>query len=93
MGKIYVNDIGTEITVDCGSDISSATTLELYVHKPNGKNVTWTCILSGTNYIKYTTVSGDLDQAGEYSIQSHLVLPTWSGSGETATFNVYKRFE
>lgn len=93
MGKIYVNDVGTEIVVDCGSDISTATTTDLLIHKPNGRVATWSGSIYNTNYIKYTTILGDLDEAGDYKIQAYIELPSWSGRGESTSFTVYKGFE
>ena len=93
MGKIYINDIGTELIVDCGTDISTATTTNLLVSKPNGKVVTWVGTISNTTCIKYNTLLNDLDQAGEYKLQAYIVLPTWSGRGQNSSFTVYKGFE
>ncbi len=90
--KMYVGDIGTEFIVDCGSDLTGATTTDLRVKKPDGTVETWAAAIYNTNYLKYTIVSGDLDQEGEYELQSYVVLPSWTGRGETVEFTVYSLF-
>lgn len=96
MTKHYVNEIGAIIILDAGADLSSATSLSIKVKKPDGTTVTWPANvynLNGqTNFVKYTTVEDDLDQAGRYELQPYIVFPTWQGYGETAHFLVYPTF-
>lgn len=91
--KSYIGDIGTEIIVDCGSVITGATNLKLEIRKPDGTLVEWIPTIHLTNYLKYTVVTGDFDQAGTYLLQSSLSINGWSGLGETALFVVYNPFE
>lgn len=91
--KIYVGDVGTVITVDCGENISAATVMELKVEKPGGATITWTASLYGTDYLRYTIQSGDLDESGTWKIQASVTLPSWSGLGETDKFIVYEAYE
>jgi hypothetical protein len=91
--KSYRGDIGTVIIVDCGVDISLATVRELYVKKPDGTEAVWAASLYNTNYLKYTVLSGDLTPPGVYYIQAYIVLPTWQGRGETATFTIYGEYK
>ena len=90
--KYYENDIGTEIIVDCGEDISLATGTTLEVQKPGGEAVSWVASIYQTNYLKYTTIAGDFIP-GIYKLNAKLTLGAWTGHGETATFTVYERFE
>jgi len=91
--KHYIGEIGTDIIVDCGQDITGATNTELVVKKPDGSIVTWTATIYNTNYLKYTTVSGDFDQAGTYRLQASLTLSGWTGYGETSEFIIYDRYK
>jgi hypothetical protein len=97
MNKYYTGDIGTEIIVDCGSDITGATSPKIHIKKPNGTTVSKTAsvhtIDGETRYLRYITITGDLDQVGEYRVQAGLTLAGWSGRGETALFSVYGTFE
>lgn len=92
MGKIYVGDVGTEIILDCGVDISNATVREIVARKPNGQVVTWAATASGTTAIKRTVLAGDLDVAGRWMLQAKVATPAWSGLGETFSIIVYNAF-
>ena len=89
MSKNYVGDIGTVITVDCGIDISDATTTELKVQKPDGTLVTWSASVANNNFLKSVITDGDFDQAGFYALHSSVVTPDWSGVGDVVYFKVY----
>ncbi len=92
--KIYINDIGTIIKLNAGSDISTATVLKFKVIKPDKTTDIWDAELDEeNNYLaNYTTVDDDLDQKGEYKIQLYVEMPEWKGHGETNTFRVYELF-
>ena len=91
--KIYVGDIGTVITLDTNETISSATTTDIKVKKGDGTTATWTGSLSGSDSVEYTIVDGDLSCSGIYKVQAYVVMPGWSGLGETAEFTVWNAFE
>jgi hypothetical protein len=92
--KSYVDDIGTVITVDCGVSIADATVTKLMIWKPGASaEVEWTGTIYDTNYIRYTTVSGDFSVAGTYKLQSFVDTPDGEWRGETTTFRVYDDFK
>jgi hypothetical protein len=92
--KSYVGDVGTVITVDCGTSIADATTTKLMIQKPGSTTeVEWTGALYGTNYIRYTTIAADFSVAGTYKLQSYVVTPNGEWRGETTTFRVYDDFK
>lgn len=93
MTKIYVGDVGTEIILDCGQSIASATTTDIKVTKPNNTTDTWTGSIYNTNYIKYTIQTGDLDVVGPWLLQAYVVTPSGTWRGETAKMEVYQVFE
>ena len=90
--KTYVGDIGTVITLDCGTDISTATARSIEVRKPNGESVTWPASASGTTAITYTILDGDLDVAGSWTLQAHVTLSTGEWLGESVRRVVYAAF-
>ena len=93
MGKVYVGDEGTVILIDMQEDISTATTTEINVRNSGGDN-TWTATIYDSNYLKYTTITDDLDVDGTYLLQPYLEFPTgWKGKGETVSFEVYEAFK
>ena len=91
--KIYKNDVGLIIELNMNEDISSATSLSYKVTKPDLTTTTWTPTIYGTNYLRYTTVAGDLSQAGEYKLQPCFTLGSWVGCGNTVTFRVYDDYQ
>lgn len=87
--KVFVGDIGTEIILDAGSDISSQTTLKIQYEKPDGTSGEWDASVYQTNYAKYTTQSGDIDMAGVWRFRIYVVLPSWRGYGTVAVVEIY----
>ena len=85
--KIHAGDIGTIFIVDTGENISTATSTDLKVRKPDGSTTVWGGSLYGTNFIKYTIQAGDL-VAGDYRLQAYIEMPTWIGYGEEVEFHV-----
>lgn len=86
--QVFVGDVGTEIALDCGTALSSATVRRIIAKKPNGTSVTWTAVADGTNGIKYVTQPNDLDIAGVWQLQAYVELPAWKGSGAVALMTV-----
>lgn len=85
--------VGLDIIIDMGTDISAATTTDIKVKKPDGTTATWTGAVYNTNYIKYTTVADDLDQAGVYQLQPDLVISGYEGRGKTVSLRVYDSYK
>lgn len=92
MSKVYVGDVGTEIALDCGSDVSAATARSIAVRLPDGTEATWAAVADGTNGIKYTTVADTLSQSGTYLLQAVVTLPSGTWRGETTRLRVFDRF-
>ena len=98
MSDIHVGDVGTAIilTVNDSStgavvDISSATTLEIVLRKPNGTSITRTAefVTDGADgKLQYVTIAGDIDRAGEWSAQGYISMPVWSGHTDEAAVTV-----
>jgi hypothetical protein len=95
--KHYVGEIGCEIIIDTGMDLSNALALQLNVKKPDGTLATWLASayafssMQNTGII-YTTVDGDFDQAGTYEIQPSITLSDWQGLAQTAKIVIYDKF-
>ena len=93
---IYQGDVGLEILVDCGRDLTGATSPTLRVRLPSGAARVWPTAVAGSGQdaakLRYVTRPGDLAEAGVYKLQAVLTLGDWSGSGRTASFTVRPRF-
>ena len=90
--KVYVGDIGTVVTLDCGTDISALSSATIEVRKPNNASASWPASLSGTDFITYTAVSGDFNQAGAYRLQARVAIGAGVWRGETIVLQVYQNF-
>lgn len=91
-GKVYVGDVGTQIVLDCGQDISAASVRKIEVRKPDKTEVSWTATASGTNAVAFITLADTLNMAGVWQMQAHVTLPSGEWRGETAPLRVYAKF-
>ena len=85
---VHQNDFGIQLTCDMQVDITFGVTYTIHVKKPSGKRVIWAGQLSGTDSIVYTTLAGDLNEAGVYEVQGHVVGATFSGHGAVDEWTV-----
>jgi hypothetical protein len=92
MSKTYVGDTATRITLDCGTNISTASDLEIAARKPDGSVVTWDATLTGTDSLYFDTLAGTLDQAGDWLLQAKVTLGAGVWRGESVTLRVYPHF-
>lgn len=95
MGKIYKDDVGVLIRLNTGVDVSEAESIKIRVRLPDGATTEWDAEEDETtNYIKYLTVAGDLEDDGDYLLQAYV---TWGSTsihrGETYTLTVYEYYE
>lgn len=95
--RIYKDDIGTEFIFDCGVDITDATATTLTIIKPDETIEVWPAVkhsIDGNqNYLKYSSISGDLNQAGVYIAITSFTFPTWQGKGDPTIFTVWPTLE
>lgn len=89
--EIYIDDVGTEILIDMGVDISTASVYTIKVQNDNGET-TWSPSIYDSNYLRYILQSDDLSVAGTYYLQPYLELPAWQGHGKTVNFKVLQRW-
>lgn len=92
MGKIYVSDVGTVLTLDVGEDISDATALRIQAQKPGGTTDSWVASASGTSALTYTLASGDIDETGVWRLQAKVTTPDGVWYGETLSLRIFPLF-
>ena len=96
--EIHVNDIGTSFTLtikdgDSAVDISSATTKKIVIKKPSGTKLSYSTafVSDGTDgKMRYNVVSGDLDEAGTYKLQSYVIISDGTFYTDITSFKVYR---
>jgi len=99
--EIHKNDIGVQFTVTLlddtdAVDLSSASTLQLLFKKPGGSLLTKTAsfVTDGTDgKIKYTTISGDLDEVGSWKLQAYIVIAANSWHSDYIGFKVHRNID
>lgn len=84
--KMYKGDVGTEILVDCGTDITAATVKKLKVKRPDNSEIEWEASVDKKKYLRYIVQAGDFDSSGKYFLQAYIEMPSGKWSGETASF-------
>lgn len=85
---VFVGDIGVQLKLDAGIDISSNTTLRIRYEKPDKTVGFWTATVSDTNFALYTTLEDDLDQGGEWVLQIFIITSSYTAHGQKATLEV-----
>jgi hypothetical protein len=85
--EIHVGDVGTAIRLHLlredktAMDVSTATLLEFTVASPNNRRKVWAAhaVTTGVDgQVQYIVGPGDLDVAGSWKIQAHVIV----GGGE-----------
>lgn len=95
--EIHVNDIGTKFLATIKDDgvvvdISSAISITMVFKKPDDEvvNRVGTFETNGEDgQVFYTTIAGDLDEAGQYKLQAKVVLPTGTYYTDIYSFQVH----
>ena len=96
--EIHVDDIGTqfEITIKDGDNLvnlSAATDMTIIFQKPDKITIEKiaTLLTDGTDgRMKYSTIVGDLNIAGNWKIQAKVSLPAGVWKSDISEFKVYK---
>jgi len=95
--EIHVNDVGTKFLAtikdnDVVVDVSSATSITMIFKKPDDEIMqkTGTLESDGTDgKVYYSTIVGDLDEAGLYKLQAKVVLATGTYYTDIYSFKVH----
>lgn len=90
--KTYVGDTATRITLDCGTNITTATARSIEVRKPDGSSASWAASLSGTDALYFDTLAGTLDMPGTWRLQAKVTIGTGTWLGQTVQLVVYPAF-
>uniref|UniRef100_I2PYP3 Uncharacterized protein n=1 Tax=Desulfovibrio sp. U5L TaxID=596152 RepID=I2PYP3_9BACT len=95
-GTVYQGDVGLEIILDCGCDLSGAVGTAVAVRMPSGTVLSWPAETAGAGggvtCLRCVTRAGDLAEAGTYRLQASLTLGGWTGLGRTASLVVKPKF-
>jgi len=103
MSKHYVGETGTEIRLDTGILIGSATSQYIKTYSPTGVTGTFTASLydsysqiakaTGTYFLLHTLATSDFNVSGVWKFQAFIGTANGTWYGETVKLNVYDIFE
>ena len=84
----YVGDVGIEIVLDVGADISGASALKIKYTRPNGDANDWDAGEKTATSLCYVTKAGDLNNAGIWKLQAYAETAGWKLHGKVVEFHV-----
>jgi hypothetical protein len=97
--EIHVNDVGTVFVLqmvdkdDTPLDISTATNTMFTFRKNDGTTIVKTAIFTGNGgdgKLQYTTIGGDMNQSGFWSVQAKVVMPAGTWYSAVIPFKVHE---
>jgi hypothetical protein len=93
MTKVYVGDTGTELQLDTGVSLASATAQSIEARRPDGTTVSWAGTVVESTKVRYISLADTFNQAGDWKLQAKVTLPTGTWTGEAVALRVYRLFE
>ena len=103
MTKKYIGEVGTELILDTGILIGSATAQHIKTYNPNGVEGTFAASLYssysdlaaaiGTYHLKYALTSGDISIPGKWKFQAFMGTSAGTWYGETVEIQFFDEFE
>lgn len=76
-----------KIKLDTGYDLSTATVKKILYKKPDGTKGNWTANHVGTE-LEYQVEAGDIDQTGDWILQSYIEVSGLPGFGELVKMTI-----
>ena len=103
MSKHYLHETGSELILDTGVNIGTASTYYIEYKKPSGVVGTFTATLyssyselaqaTGTYLLKHTLAYNDLDVSGKWKFHAFVAAVDGTWWGERVMENIYDKFE
>jgi len=89
---VFQDDLGTDLVVDTGVPLSTATLLELHIRQPDGNVLERTCSYTG-NSLTYTTVAADWAKLGTHRLCAYVEFSGTKHTGTAFEIEVKKKYE
>lgn len=104
MTKHYKNEVGTELILDTGVLITTATEQHINFRKPDAVTTgsfeaslfsshSLLAGLVGTYLLKHTLVESDFDTPGEWRLQAYVGAPAGTWLGESVVLKIFDNFQ
>lgn len=91
--KPYVGDVGTEIKLNVGVSLATATAQSIEVKRPDGTTVSWPGTVVESTKVRFISVVDTFNIPGDWKLQARVTLPAGTWTGEVATLRVYRLFD
>lgn len=88
MSSVFMGDVGTIISINCGLAVNTASVMEILVKRPDLSTAVWSAIPDGAQSIKHVIQAGELNMPGVWQLQPRIVMPTWKGRGSWVELRV-----
>ena len=98
MSRVYVGDTGTAVEVQTFIDLTTATTKEILVKRPDGSILTKTATYpsgytASHGRIFFASLVTDFNEAGTYYVQAHIASVSTDHLGDNTSFIVYSVYD
>jgi hypothetical protein len=98
VNKVFVGDVGTEIILRTGEDLTDASAIEYVFDKPDGSQILRVGYVYGTptdGKTVYTTQLGDIDLLGVYDVQAEIdfINPARHFSTDIIQLQAYRKLK
>lgn len=90
--KLYKGNVGTEIKLNIGKDITAATSLKIEALKPDDTVVVWDGAVTETTKVMHTVAVGELDMKGDWILQAKVSFGTDVFYSEAVRMTVHERW-
>jgi hypothetical protein len=88
----FVGEVGTNIYINCGIDVSGAINVSVIISRPDNtvfqRSAVPEAYQGSANYVRFVIEAGDFNQAGDFTGQVELTLGSWTGKGKEFTIAV-----
>ncbi len=74
-----IGDAGTQLVLDCGSDVSAATARSIKVRRLDGATTTWAATASGSNAIQVVSLAAPSTKPAHGAFRPRPRCPLASG--------------
>lgn len=96
--KVFVDDVGTDIILRTGEDLTDITVITFIIDKPDGTQIERTGYVYGEiadGKIHYVTQATDIDQLGVYEVQAEcdFINPSRHFSTEIIQLQAYRKLK
>jgi hypothetical protein len=92
MTKLYVGDVGSEIILETGMDLTGALSLNIIGRRPDFSEFVWTATQHELTHVKHVTALDELNMDGIWTLQSDVEMLNGNWLGESVSLEIFRKF-